>query len=144
MRIQMMKPKKCKVKKKRVCAYARVSTDTRKQGESLENQISYYERSIKANPEYEFAGIFADQGISGHSQNRPEFQKMLKKARNGEVDLIITKAISRFARNTALLLESVRELRQLGVAVYFEEQNINTLSGDGEVMLTVLASLYRQ
>lgn len=137
----MIQPiKTCEHKKKRVCAYARVSTDSRKQGESLENQISSYERSIKANPDYEFAGVFADQGISGHSQNRPEFQRMVQKARDGEIDLIITKAISRFARNTVLLLETVRELRQLGVAVYFEEQNINTLSGDGEVMLTVLAS----
>ena len=140
MRIQMIKPKECKLEKKRVCAYARVSTDTRKQGESLENQVSYYERSIKSNPEYEFAGVFADQGISGYSGNRPEFQRMVQMARDGKIDLIITKAISRFARNTAVLLEVVRELRQIGVAVYFEEQNINTLSGNGEVMLTVLAS----
>lgn len=141
MRIQLIEPKKSsKTGKKRVCAYARVSTDSRKQGESLENQISSYERSIKANPEYEFAGVYADQGISGYSRNRPEFQKMIQKAKSGEIDLIITKAISRFARNTAVLLEVVRELRQLGIAIYFEEQNINTLSGDGEVMLTVLAS----
>lgn len=141
MRIQLIEPKKSsKTGKKRVCAYARVSTDSRKQGESLENQISSYKRSIKANPEYEFAGVYADQGISGYSRNRPEFQRMIQKARNGEIDLIITKAISRFARNTAVLLEVVRELRQLGIAIYFEEQNINTLSGDGEVMLTVLAS----
>ena len=141
MRIQLIEPKKSnKTGKKRVCAYARVSTDSRKQGESLENQISSYERSIKANPEYEFAGVYADQGISGYSSNRPEFQRMIQKARNGEIDLIITKAISRFARNTAVLLEVARELRQFGVAIYFEEQNINTLSGDGEVMLTVLAS----
>lgn len=141
MRIQLIEPKRSSsTGKKRVCAYARVSTDSRKQGESLENQISSYERSIKANPEYEFAGVYADQGISGYSRNRPEFQKMIQKARSGEIDLIITKAISRFARNTAVLLEVVRELRQLGIAIYFEEQNINTLSGDGEVMLTVLAS----
>lgn len=141
MRIQLVEPKKSsKTEKKRVCAYARVSTDSRKQGESLENQISSYERSIKANPEYEFAGVYADQGISGYRRNRPEFQRMIQKAKSGEIDLIITKAISRFARNTAVLLEVVRELRQLGIAIYFEEQNINTLSGDGEVMLTVLAS----
>ena len=117
-----------------------VSTDSRKQGESLENQISSYERSLKANPEYEFIGVFADQGISGFSRNRPEFQRMVQMAKEGQIDLIITKFISRFARNTAVLLETVRELRLIGVAVYFEEQNINTLSGDGEVMLTVLAS----
>lgn len=141
MRIRMLEPVQNKIpKKKRVCAYARVSTDSRKQGESLENQISSYERSLKANPEYEFIGVFADQGISGFSRNRPEFQRMVQMAKEGQIDLIITKSISRFARNTAVLLETVRELRLIGVAVYFEEQNINTLSGDGEVMLTVLAS----
>lgn len=141
MRIQMIEPKKAaKPKKKRVCAYARVSTDSRKQGESLENQISAYERSIRSNPAYEFVGVFADQGISGYCGNRPEFQRMIRKAKAGEIDQIITKSISRFARNTAVLLEVTRELRQLGVAIYFEEQNINTLSGDGEMMLTVLAS----
>lgn len=141
MRIRMIEPVQSKTsKRKRACAYARVSTDSRKQGESLENQISSYERSIKANPEYEFVGVFADKGISGYNRNRPEFQRMVQMAREGLVDLIITKAISRFARNTAVLLEVVRELRQIGVAIYFEAQNINTLSGDGEVMLTVLAS----
>jgi len=141
MRIQMIEPKKVtRPKRKRVCAYARVSTDGRKQGESLENQISAYERSIQSNPAYEFAGVFADQGISGYCGKRPEFRKMIQKAKSGEIDLIITKSISRFARNTTVLLEVTRELRQMGVAIYFEEQNINTLSGDGEMMLTVLAS----
>ena len=141
MRIRMLEPIQNKIpKKKRVCAYARVSTDSRKQAEPLENQVSSYERSLKANPEYEFIGVFADQGISGFSRNRPEFQRMVQMAKDGQIDLIITKSISRFARNTAVLLETVRELRLIGVAVYFEEQNINTLSGDGEVMLTVLAS----
>lgn len=104
MRIQMIEPKKtAKPKRKRVCAYARVSTDSRKQGESLENQISAYERSIQSNPAYEFVGVFADQGISGYCGNRPEFQRMIRKAKAGEIDLIITKSISRFARNTAVL-----------------------------------------
>lgn len=109
MRIRMLEPVQDKIpKKKRVCAYARVSTDSRKQGESLENQISSYERSLKANPEYEFIGVFADQGISGFSRNRPEFQRMVQMAKDGQIDLIITKSISRFARNTAVLLETVR------------------------------------
>lgn len=86
MRIQMIEPKKnAKPKRRRVCAYARVSTDSRKQGESLENQISAYERSIQSNPEYEFVGVFADQGISGYCGNRPEFQKMIQKARQGRL-----------------------------------------------------------
>ena len=89
MRIRMLEPVQNKIpKKKRVCAYARVSTDSRKQGESLENQISSYERSLKANPEYEFIGVFADQGISGFSRNHPEFQRMVQMARDGQIDLI--------------------------------------------------------
>lgn len=116
MRIRMIEPVQSKTpEKKRVCAYARVSTDSRKQGESLENQITSYERSIKSNPEYEFVGVFADKGISGFSQNRPEFQRMVQMARDGKVDLIITKSISRFARNTAVFLEVVRELRQIAL-----------------------------
>ena len=78
-------------KKTRVCAYARVSTDSLKQADSFENQVSTYERTLKANPEYEFVGIYADQGISGRSENRPEFQKMLADARAGKFDLVITK-----------------------------------------------------
>lgn len=102
MRIRMLEPVQNKIpKKKRVCAYARVSTDSRKQGESLENQVSSYERFLNANPEYEFIGVFADQGISGFSRNRPEFQRMVQMAKEGQIDLIITKSISRFARNSS-------------------------------------------
>ncbi|MCD2493644.1 recombinase family protein [Lacrimispora sp. NSJ-141] len=105
----MLKPVQNKIsKKKRVCAYARVSTDSRKQGEFLENQISSYERSLKANPEYEFIGVFADQGISGFSRNRLEFQRMVQTTKDVQIDLIITKSISQFARNTVVLLETVR------------------------------------
>ena len=132
------------VRKKRVCAYARVSTDSRRQEDSLENQTAAYERLIKGNPEYEFAGVYADQGISGYCENRPQFQKMLERARAGELDLIITKSISRFARNTVTVLKSARELKELGVGIFFEEQNINTLSGDGEMMLAVLASFAQE
>ena len=138
---------KCPVpglQKKRVCAYARVSTDSRRQEDSLENQTATYERMIKGNPEYEFAGVYADQGISGYCENRPQFQKMLEQARAGELDLIITKSISRFARNTVTVLKFARELKELGVGIFFEEQKINTLSGDGEVMLAVLASFAQE
>ena len=131
-------------KKKRVCAYARVSSDSRRQEDSLENQTDTYERLITSNPEYEFAGVYADQGISGYCESRPQFQKMLEKARAGEIDLIITKSISRFARNTVTVLKVARELKELGVGVFFEEQNINTLSGDGEMMLAVLASFAQE
>ena len=132
------------LQKKRGCAYARVSTDSGRQEDSLENQMETYERLITGNPEYEFIGVFADQGISGYCENRPQFQRMMEKARAGEIDLIITKSISRFARNTVTVLKFARELKELGVGIFFEEQNINTLSGDGEMMLAVLASFAQE
>lgn len=130
--------------KLRVCAYARVSTASVKQGNSLKNQVDSYTRRIKDNPQYEFAGVYADFGISGRSEKRPEFQKMIEDARAGKIDLIITKSISRFARNTVTLLKYVRELKELGVAIFFEENNINTSSSEGEMMLTVLASFAQE
>jgi DNA invertase Pin-like site-specific DNA recombinase len=141
MRVRIIAPTvKSLDKKKRVCAYARVSTDNFKQGESLENQVQYYENLIKNNPKYEFVEVFADNGITGSSANRSEFQRMIKLCREGKIDLIITKSISRFARSTILMLETVRELKELSVDIRFEKENINTLSGDGELMLTVLSS----
>ena len=144
MRLRKIEPIEAKAKKLRVCAYARVSTDSLKQGESFENQMTTYEALIKSNPEYEFAGVYADQGLSGTSENRPEFQRMLADCRAGKIDLIITKSISRFARNTTIVLDYTRELKQLGIGVYFEENNINTLSAEGELMMTVLASFAQE
>lgn len=114
MRVKIVKPKAVlmEVKKLKVCAYARVSTDSLKQEDSLENQASTYERLITSNTDYEFAGVFADQGISGYSENRPAFQEMIEKAKNGGVDLIITKSVSRLARNTITVLKVARELRK--------------------------------
>ncbi len=131
-------------RKPRVCAYARVSTGHEKQENSLENQIEAYTALIKNNPAYEFAGVYADLGHSGTTDRRPEFQRMIKDARDGKIDLIITKSISRFARNTVYLLKYVRELKELGVAVCFEENGIRTDSSDGELMLTVLASFAQE
>lgn len=145
MRVKVINKRPASVlQKKRVCDYARVSTDSRRQEDSLENQMETYERLITGNPEYEFIGVFADQGISGYCENRPQFQRMMEKARAGEIDLIITKSISRFARNTVTVLKFARELKELGVGIFFEEQNINTLSGDGEMMLAVLASFAQE
>ncbi|MDO5392388.1 MAG: recombinase family protein [Eubacteriales bacterium] len=145
MRVTMIQPIPAITnKKKQVCAYARVSTDSRRQEDSLENQVAAYERMITGNPEYEFVGVYADQGISGYCESRPQFQKMLEDARAGNIDLIITKSISRFARNTVTVLKFARELKTLGVGIFFEEQNINTLSGDGEMMLAVLASFAQE
>ena len=121
----------------KVCAYARVSTDSPEQEGSLENQEQHYREMITANPMYEFAGIYSDQGISGYKEARPGFQRMMEDARAGKIDLIITKSISRFARNTVTVLKSARELKGMGV---FELQNINTLSGEGELMLTILSA----
>lgn len=102
MRVRIVEPKaKNKAKKKRVCAYARVSSDQDKQRESLENQINYYKNLISLNSEYEYVGVFADRGITGTKDARPEFQRMLSLCREGKIDLIITKSISRFARNSA-------------------------------------------
>lgn len=145
MRVRIIEPiQKVQNVKKKVCAYARVSTDNDKQGESLENQIQYYENIISNNPDYEYVGVFADRGVTGTTENRPEFQRMLELCRNKNIDLIITKSISRFARNTAIMLQIVRELKNIGVEVRFEKENINTLSGDGELMLTVLSSFAQE
>lgn len=125
----------------RVCAYVRVSTRCIEQQNSLQNQTGYYADRFIGLPQYVFIGIFSDSGISGAKDARPGFQAMLKKARAGEIDLIYTKSISRFARNTLTLLKAVRELRELGVGIIFEEQGINTLHQDGELMLSVLGSI---
>jgi len=137
------KPKKTEVKK-RACAYVRVSTDNETQVDSLENQILHYTKYIQSSPAYEYLGVFADQGSSGTKKERPEFQRMLEMAREGKIDVILTKSISRFARNTALMLEVVRELKDLAVEVIFEKEGISTMSGDGELMLTVLSSFAQE
>ena len=145
MKVRILEPiKSPALKRKRVCAYARVSSASEAQGESLENQTTYYRNLIEAHPEYEYVGVFADQGITGTKDERPEFQKMLALARAGEIDLILTKSISRFARNTTIVLEMVRELKELDVEVLFEKENISSTSGDGEVMLTVLSSFAQE
>lgn len=131
-------------KLKRVAAYARVSTGKDAMLHSLAAQVSYYSDLIQRNPEYEYAGVYADEGLSGTRESRPEFQRMLKDCRDGKIDRILCKSISRFARNTVVLLETVRELKGLGVSIYFEEQNIDTMSGDGEFMLSILASFAQE
>ncbi|MEW6903276.1 recombinase family protein [Trueperella pyogenes] len=124
----------------KVAAYARISFETERSPKSLSLQVSHYSALIQATPGWEYAGVYADSGISGTTTNRPQFQTMLASARAGEIDLILTKSISRFARNTVDLLEVVRELHSLGVEVRFEKENISTATADGEFMLTLLAS----
>lgn len=140
MQIQIIEPKKRKNQRIRVCAYCRVSTNEEEQANSLENQMTHYEDLIKNNPSYEFVGIYHDYAISGFKEKRPGFQKMLKAARRKELDLVITKSVSRFCRNTDTLLKTVRELKDLGIGILFELQSINTLEESGELLLTVLAA----
>ena len=123
-----------------VAAYARVSSGKDAMLHSLSAQVSYYSRMIQQHPGWKYCGVYADEAITGTKDSREQFQKLLERCRNGEIDLILTKSVSRFARNTITLLETVRELKLLGVDVYFEEQNIHSLSSDGELMLTILAS----
>lgn len=124
----------------RVAAYARVSSGKDAMLHSLSAQVSYYSDLIQNHPGWSYCGVFSDEALTGTKEDRPGFQKLLAECRAGAVDLVITKSISRFARNTVTLLETVRELKALGVDVYFEEQNIHTMSADGELMLTILAS----
>ena len=125
---------------KNVAAYARVSSGKDAMLHSLSAQVSYYSEMIQKEPGWKFCGVYADEALTGTRDNREEFQRLLEACRAGQVDMIITKSISRFSRNTITLLETVRELKQLGVDIYFEEQNIHTMSADGELLLTILAS----
>ncbi len=126
--------------KKRVAAYARVSCDKDTMLHSLAAQIDYYRKYIIRNPEWEFIGVYSDEAKTGTKEDREQFQKLLSDCRLGLIDMVVTKSISRFARNTVTLLSTVRELKELGINVYFEEQNINSVSEEGELMLTLLAS----
>ena len=125
----------------RVAAYCRVSTLLEQQESSFEAQKSYYTEMISANPNWKMAGIYADDGISGTDmRKRDEFNRLLQDCENGKIDLVLTKSISRFARNTADLLNAVRLLRTKEIAVYFEKEHINTLDDTGEMLVTILAS----
>lgn len=107
---------------------------------SLAAQISYYNEYIQRNPDWVFAGIYADEAYSGTKDDRPRFVQLIQDCKDGKIDRIITKSISRFARNTVTLLTTVRDLRRMGIGIYFEEQNIDTLTEAGELMITLLAS----
>ena len=140
--IILMKPETMqKPVRKRVAAYARVSKETERLGHSLEAQISYYSNYIQHNPEWEYVGIYIDRFITGtQTKNRDGFNSLIADCDAGKIDLILVKSVSRFARKTLDLLNTVRHLKDIGVAVYFEEEDINSMSSDGEFMLTVLAS----
>ena len=124
----------------RAAAYCRVSTDDEEQKTSYEAQIGYYTEKINKNPEWQMAGIFADEGISGtQAKKRPEFLKMIRLCRQRKIDIILTKSLSRFARNTVDSLKYIRELRELGIAVISEKENINTLTAESEMLITIMS-----
>ena len=131
--------------KRRVAAYARVSTEQDEQQSSYEAQVNYYNQYIRNNPAWEFVGIYADEGITGtNTKKRDGFNRMIADAKAGKIDLILTKSISRFARNTVDALQTIRELSALKVEVYFEKEGIHTLDKQCEVMLTIMSSLAQE
>jgi site-specific DNA recombinase len=130
--------------RKKVAAYARVSEEKGRTFHSMSAQISHYSSYIQKNKEWIYAGVYADEGITGTTDKRSEFQRMIEDCEKGKIDIILTKSISRFARNTVDLLETVRYLKTLGIEVRFESENINSLSDDGELMLTLLASFAQE
>lgn len=141
-KIDENRPNLTKMQKLRTAAYARVSTDSDEQLISLQAQKRHYESYIKANSNWEFVGMYFDEGISGtKKEKRTELLRLLKDCENRKIDFIITKSISRFARNTTDCLEIVRRLTELGIYIFFEKENINTQSMDSELMLTILSSL---
>ena len=127
-------------KPERVAAYARVSSGKDAMLHSLSAQVSYYSNLIQNHPGWVFSGIYVDEALTGTKEDRTDFQRLLADCRTGRIDRVITKSISRFARNTVTLLETIRELRQLGIDIFFEEQNIHTIGADGELVITILAS----
>lgn len=132
-------------KRLRVAAYCRVSTDSEDQLNSYKSQVQYYTDLIKANSEWSLADIYADEAITGTQvTKREDFQRLINDCMNGDIDLIVTKSISRFARNTLDTLKYVRMLKEKGIAVFFEEENINTLTMDGELLLVILSSVAQQ
>lgn len=131
--------------KKKVAAYARVSTDNDEQLSSFDAQMDYYTRHIKSNSDWEFVKVYTDEGISATSTKKREgFNRMISDALSGKIDLIITKSVSRFARNTVDTLTTVRKLKEKGIEVYFEKENIYTLDSKGELLITIMSSLAQE
>ena len=133
------------VVQKKVAAYARVSTEHDEQQTSYEAQVDYYTQKIKSNLEWQFVEVYTDKGITGTSTKKREgFNRMIKDALAGKIDLILTKSVSRFARNTVDTLTTIRKLKEHGVAVFFEEQSINTMDGKGELLITIMSSIAQE
>lgn len=132
-------------KKRKTAGYARVSTDSEEQATSYEAQVDYYTRYINGREDWEFAGVYTDEGISAtNTKKRDGFNQMIEDALAGKIDLIITKSVSRFARNTVDSLTTVRKLKEKGIEVYFEKENIYTLDSKGELLITIMSSLAQE
>lgn len=133
------------LRRKRVAAYCRVSTDEDQQLNSFQAQRQYFLNLINSNPEYELVEIYADEGISGtNTKKREQFNKMIDDCKAGKIDIILSKSISRFARNTLDCLNYIRLLKELGIAIIFEKENINTLDSNGELLITLMSSLAQE
>ena len=131
--------------RKRVAGYARVSTDSEEQQTSYEAQVDYYTNYIQSKPDWEFVTVYTDEGISAlNTKHRDGFNEMIQDALDGKIDLIVTKSVSRFARNTVDSLTTVRKLKEKGVEVYFEKEQIFTLDSKGELLITIMSSLAQE
>ncbi len=143
--VQRYAPTQALTARLRVAAYARVSTDQDEQLTSYEAQVDYYTRYIKANPQWEFVEVYADEGISAtNTKKRKNFNRMIEDAMNGKIDRIVAKSVSRFARNTVDTLTTIRSLKERGVGVFFEKENIDTLDSKGELLITIMGSLAQE
>ena len=129
-------------RKRRTAGYARVSTDSDEQFSSYEAQVDYYTSYINSRDDWEFVEVYTDEGITGtNTKHREGFKRMISDALDGRIDLIVTKSVSRFARNTVDSLTTVRQLKEKGVEIYFEKENIWTLDSKGELLITIMSSL---
>lgn len=132
---------KVQFKALRVAAYCRVSTTLEQQETSYEAQVSYYTEKIKSNPNWKLAGIYADDGKSAtNTKKRDDFNAMIEDCMAGKIDMVITKSVSRFARNTVDSLQNIRKLKEKNIAIFFEKEGVNTLESNGELLITILSS----
>lgn len=132
-------------RRRRTAGYARVSTDSEEQFTSYEAQVDYYTNFIKSRDDWEFVKVYTDEGISGtNTKKREGFRRMIQDALSGKIDLIVTKSVSRFARNTVDSLTTVRQLKEKGIEIYFEKENIWTLDSKGELLITIMSSLAQE
>ena len=133
------------VARRKVAGYARVSTDSEEQQTSYEAQVDYYTQYIQSREDWEFVGVYTDEGISAtNTKHRDGFKQMVKDALAGKIDLIVTKSVSRFARNTVDSLTTVRKLKEHGTEIYFEKENIFTFDSKGELLITIMSSLAQE